>query len=138
MAKMVRRRRVMRHISDIPLTPLIDTALTLLVIFMITSPMLQNAIKVDLPYGKAKEDGGASQDLVVFIDSKGMFFFNGVPYKKENLIEQLKKTIKNSNDQVVYVKGDRNASYGAILELVDQIKVVGGIKYVALATQKAT
>ncbi len=138
MAKLARRRRISRHITDIPLTPLIDTALTLLVIFMITTPMLQNAIKVDLPYGKAKEDGGARQDLVVFIDNKGTLFFNGVPYKKDTLIEQLKKTVKNSNDQVVYIKGDRSASYGAILELVDQIKVVGGIKYVALATQKVT
>lgn len=138
MVRLARRRRSRHHISDIPLTPLIDTALTLLVIFMLTTPMLQNSIKVDLPYGKAKEAGGAQQDIVVFIDSKGTFFFNGIPYKEDGLVDQLKKTIKNSNEQVVYVKGDRNASYGTILELVDHLKVVGGIKYVALATQKTT
>lgn len=138
MARLARRRRSRHHIADIPLTPLIDTALTLLVIFMLTTPMLQNAIKVDLPYGKAKEANGAQQDLVVFIDSKGTLFFNGIPCKEDGLIDQLKKTIKEGNEQVVYVKGDRNANYGTILELVDHLKVVGGIKYVALATQKAT
>ena len=50
-----RRRKKAVAINDIPLTPLIDTALTLLIIFMVTTPMMQNAIKVTLPEGQAKE-----------------------------------------------------------------------------------
>ena len=57
MAKNMRkwRRRQMVSMKEISLTPLIDTALTLLIIFMITAPMMQNSIKVQLPKGKAKE-----------------------------------------------------------------------------------
>ena len=51
-----RKRRASVLMQEISLTPLIDMALTLLIIFMVTAPMLNNAIKVELPKGQAKED----------------------------------------------------------------------------------
>lgn len=135
MRKLKRRRRSVPSMPEISLTPLIDTALTLLIIFMITAPMMHNAIKVDLPSGKAKEDANVQQDLIVYVDSKGTLFFNGVPYNENILIAQLKQAVGKAESKVVYVKGDRAVNYGTVLELVDKIKVVGGIKYVALATK---
>ena len=59
------------------MTPLIDTALTLLIIFMIATPVLQNAIKVTLPRGNAQEEAHNNQhELVVFIDKNGDFYIN--------------------------------------------------------------
>jgi biopolymer transport protein TolR len=134
------RRRSMHTMPEISLTPLIDVALTLLVIFMITAPMMYNAIKIELPSGRAKEDAdGNREEVIVSIDDKGTLFLNGVPYAKDVLIAQLKIAVGalgGSQDRIVHVHGDRAASYGSVLELVDQIKVVGGIKYVALATKK--
>jgi len=121
---------------DIPLTPLIDTALTLLIIFMVTAPMIQNAIRVDLPKGKAKEDAGAEQELVVFLDKENQLFFNGDKMALEDVIKKVQTIAGKEGDRTVFVKADQVASYGKVIELVDQIKVVGGIKYVALATQK--
>ena len=66
------RRFEMPHIS---LTPLIDAALTLLIIFIVTAPAIQNGIKIDLPQGKSKEVG-SQQELVVSLNKKGLIYFN--------------------------------------------------------------
>ena len=136
-----RRRRARRKASavlDISLTPLIDTALTLLVIFMITTPMIQNAIRVTLPKGNAKEDGGSQQELVVYVDKDTKLFFNTKELSKADLVTQLQDAIGEQKDKMVFVKADQAVSYGNVLELVDHLKVIGGISHVVLATQKYT
>jgi biopolymer transport protein TolR len=124
-------------LNDLSMTPLIDTALTLLIIFMIATPMLQNAIKVTLPRGNAQEDKPQqAHELIVFIDKSGDFYIDKVKVDKNELIAQIKKTIGADQEKTVYVQADTAVSYGTVVELVDDIKFVGGIKYVALATQK--
>jgi biopolymer transport protein TolR len=130
------RRRSSGEMLDISMTPLIDTALTLLVIFMIATPMIQNAIRVSLPKGKAKEDAGAQQELVVYVDKNKKLFFNGAELSDEKIVAQLKERVGTDQNKLVYVKADQAVPYGTVLELVDRIKVVGGISHVVLATQK--
>lgn len=130
------RRRSSNLLLDISMTPLIDVALTLLVIFIIATPMMQNAIRVSLPKGKAKEDGGSRQEIVVYVDKDKKIFFNGNEVKHDQLVDALKKKIGDQKDKMVFVKADQTVSYGNVLELVDHIKVVGGISHVVLATQK--
>ena len=101
------KRRRATALLDLSLTPLIDTALTLLIIFMITTPIIQNAIRVSLPKGH-----------------------------QEELIELLKQRVGEQQDKHVYVKADQDVSYGKVIELVDRIKVVGGVSHVILATQR--
>lgn len=132
-----RYRRQKSALHDISMTPLIDTALTLLIIFMVATPALQNAIKVTLPRGNAQEDSSTQQsELIVFIDKNGDFYVNKDKVAKADLIAFIKKIIGNDAEKTVYVKADTAISYGTVIELVDDIKFVGGIKYVALATQK--
>ncbi len=130
------RRRRPGELVDISMTPLIDTALTLLVIFMITTPMIQNAIRVNLPRGQAQEGNTDRQESVVYIDKDSKLFFNGVKIQDSDLIESIKKRVGDQKDKMVFVKADRSVSYGRVLELVDKIKVIGGISHVVLATQK--
>ena len=132
-----RTRRQRNMLSDLSLTPLIDTALTLLIIFMVATPVLQNAIKVTLPRGNAQEDTSSqNNELIVFIDKQGDFYINKDKIAKADLIAQIKKIVGDNHEKTVYVKADTAISYGTVIELVDDIKFVGGIKYVALATQK--
>lgn len=132
-----RSRRHRNNLHDISMTPLIDTALTLLIIFMVASPVLQNAIKVNLPRGNAQEDANKQQnELIVFIDKQGDFYINQDKIAKKDLIPHIKNAVGNDHEKTVYVKADTAISYGTVIELVDDIKCVGGIKYVALATQK--
>jgi len=91
--KMRSRRRHTGVLLDISMTPLIDTALTLLIIFMITTPIIQNAIRVSLPKGESKEDEGGSQELIVYIDKDKHLFFNGQEHEQGELIELIKKHV---------------------------------------------
>ncbi len=131
-----RKRRQISALLDISMTPLIDTALTLLIIFMITTPIIQNAIRVSLPKGQAKEDEGGSQELIVYIDKDKQFFFNGQKHARDELIELLKQRVGDQQDVRVYVKADQDVSYGEVIGLVDRLKVVAGVSHVILATQR--
>ncbi len=130
------RKKKTRALTDISMTPLIDTALTLLIIFMITAPMMQNAIRVTLPKGQAKEGNDIQQELIVYVNKDGILFFNGKTVSTDALIKQVKYMIGTDQEKTVFVKADQAVSYGTVIELVDQIKIVGGVKYVALATKK--
>ena len=137
----ISRRKLRRKnlITDIPLTPLIDTALTLLIIFMITTPMMHNAIKVQLPQGNAKEDKNTQQELVVYVDKDGKLFVNGTVFESDvKVIDDLRQRVGSDKNKTVFVKADQAVSYGSVITLVDKIKIIGGIKYVALATAKYT
>jgi len=134
---MARRYKRIRRLekAELTLTPMIDTALTLIIIFMITAPMMRNAIKVTLPDGSAKEAGDTKQELVVYINEKGEIFFNGKKMMLSRLIQEIKKVVGTNKEQTVFVRADKVVEYGQVINVVDQIKVVGGVDYVALATQ---
>ncbi len=136
--KMRSRRLHTGVLLDISMTPLIDTALTLLIIFMITTPIIQNAIRVSLPKGEAKEDEGGSQELIVYIDKDKHLFFNGQEYEQEKIVELIKKHVGEQKEKKVYVKADQEVSYGQVIGLVDRLKVVSGVSHVILATQRLT
>lgn len=138
---MLRTRRKNRSQGASPtivLTPLIDTALTLLVIFMVATPMMHRSIKVDLPKGQMDELKLAKQqqDIVVHIDKRAELYLNGNHIDKNSLIAGIKKLMKAHAQEAVIVKADEAVPYGTVISLVDMIKHVGGISYVALATQK--
>lgn len=138
MSRFLRRnkRSAVSAIPEITLTPLIDTALTLLIIFMVTSPMINNGIKVDLPQGKVQEVQGMQEDLIVHVDKQKQLFLNGNPVKRDQFIVQLKKKIGTQKHKTVFVKGDGDVAYKDVISLVEEIKLVGGIDRVALATKK--
>lgn len=134
----MKRQKGLLH-PEISLTPLIDTAWVLLVTFMIASPMIKKeaGLQVELPKGNMEEVKDASgNDITVSLDKSGVIYLNGSPVGEKKLIDALKKKIGTGPDKTVFVKADTGASYGKVIELVDTIKYVGGVKYVALATSK--
>lgn len=138
MVRTKRQRKRIAQAQEISLTPLIDTALTLLIIFMVTTPMMQNSIKVDLPQGDAKESAGVQQELVVYIDKAAHIYFDGVSVTYERLIDAVTQKVGKAKDQTIFVRADTAVSYGKVIDVVDRLKVVGGIQYVALATEHRT
>lgn len=134
MIKVAKKRRARKFVlPEVSLTPLIDTALTLLVIFMITAPMVQNGIKVDLPQGSSKEVG-AQQELVVTLNKEGKLFFNSYPIERSVLVDTIKKALRGRQSAPVYVRADEVVAYGKVIEVVDELKVAG-VKYVAMSTR---
>lgn len=135
-----KRRQREQSFPEISLTPLIDTALTLLIIFMVATPMLkkENALQVELPKGNMKEvDDGREQEIVISIDKAGKFAFNDAIVKEQDILDRLKKQVAKKADRTVFVKADTVVHYGKVIDLVDKIKHVSGVRYVALATAKA-
>ena len=129
------QRRSRADLQDIPLTPLIDTALTLLIIFMVATPMVQHAIKVELPRGSAQEEEVRQDMLVVHIDRDQHLFLNDEQMNEKQLIAALRTRAQEDEKVMVFIKADRAVSYGCVVELVDQLKGGSGIRHVALATK---
>jgi len=122
---------------EVSLTPLIDTALTLLIIFMITAPMMQNAIKVTLPKGQAKEVDDHIKKCVVSLDKDGKIYFGdgSTPMELDQVVASIQRRVGSRSDETVFVEADKLVTYEKVIDVVDKIKVVGGVKYVALATK---
>jgi len=132
-----RRRKFRKFIfPEVSLTPLIDTALTLLVIFMITAPMVQNGINVNLPQGQSKEVG-SQQELVVTLSKDGKMFFNSYPVERGSLAETVKNAMQGREDAPVYIRADELVSYGEVIKVVDDLKM-SGVKSVAMSTRSVS
>jgi biopolymer transport protein TolR len=139
MARTTFRRRKKLSLPKIVLTPLIDTALTLLVIFMVTTPMMNNAIKISLPEGKTREGDKTASELVVSLDKDGQLYLDQKVVKtKKELVSHVKKLVGSDSGRTVFVEADQQVLYKDVIELVDLLKVVGGVHYVALATKRTT
>ena len=135
MARIIKKRRGRRiSFPEVSLTPLVDTALILLVVFMITAPMVQNGIQVTLPQGNSKEVGN-QQEFVVSVNKDERLFFNSYPILRRDLISTVKGAIGNAqNSAPVYVRADETLSYGRVIGIVDELKEAG-VRYVAMSTR---
>ena len=132
-----RRKSSERRLPEVSLTPLIDTTLVLLVIFMVTTPIMQNSLSIDLPEGKMKEDSDPSSvSLVVTITGEEKLRLNTVPYSLERLLPELEKQVNAISDKRVYIECDRKVSSGTLVKIVDSIKYVAGVKRVVLSTER--
>ena len=142
MKKIIKKRHRRFSMPEISLTPLIDTALTLLIIFIITAPITQNGIKVDLPQGKSKEVD-TTQEFVITINPADkndvnnknvVTYFNSFPVAENELVDLVKKNLAEKQNVPVFVRGDKTVPYGKVIEIVDSLKQAG-VKYVAMSTK---
>ncbi len=124
-------------IPEVSLTPLIDTTLVLLVIFMVATPVLHNSLLVEIPEGKMKESPATPKEITIFIDKNNDLFLNAKKMSQKQLVEEISHMIKKTDNVPVVVKGDKLANYGTIIGVIDDVKFIGGVKHVTLATQRA-
>lgn len=112
-------------VSEINVTPLVDVMLVLLIIFMITSPMLVSGVNVDLPETNSNPISGQDEPLVVTINNKGEVFLLETPIERKHLTDKLVNITKEKKDTRIFVRGDKNVSYGEVVEIVSEIHVAG-------------
>ncbi|MCX7957876.1 MAG: protein TolR [Deltaproteobacteria bacterium] len=112
-------------ISDINVTPLVDVMLVLLVIFMVTAPMMQQGIKLDLPKARAQNLPGAENKVLISIDASKKIYLG----KTEIPIERLEEVIKNNEriktEKEVYLYADRTLPYGFVIKIMGLLKDAG-------------
>lgn len=131
-------RRRKRRMSEMNVVPYIDVMLVLLIIFMITSPLLTEGVKVELPKTQASEPLSVEKGeiIIVTVKATGEIFLEDKDYAvpKHTLVDRVRTLAKNNKDPLVFIKGDTNATYGEVLDVMDFLKRAG-IQKVSLVTQ---
>ena len=107
------------HMSDINVTPLVDVMLVLLIIFMVTAPMLNNAgVEIDLPKAEAPPITLAEEQLVLSIDGDMQFYLNDIKLNAKEIEPKLTAIAKANPDQPVYLKADGGVPYREVAQLL--------------------
>lgn len=110
--------------AEINMVPLIDVMLVLLVIFMVTAPLLTQAVKVDLPSATATPVA-PSEKIDVSIDGNGQLFWNATPVSKPELLKRLEEKGLSAPDTEIHLRVDRNARYEVIAEIMSAAAAAG-------------
>lgn len=122
-----RRTRV-----DINVTPFVDVMLVLLVVFIVATPVLISTIHVDLPETVSSSVQIQEKPLTVTV-SKDKIYIMDIEVKREKMVEKLLAISKENKSARIFVRGDKNISYGNVIDIVNQINRAGFNK-VALVT----
>ncbi len=125
--------RPYEHMASINVANLVDVVLVLLIIFMITAPMLQSGIDVNLPKTRAAISDELGEGVVLTIDKKGGIFIDDVWVRLENFEGRLDEVLKQKNTSSVYVRADSAVVYAAVVDVIARIKDMG-INYMGLVT----
>jgi len=123
-------------ISDINVTPLVDVMLVLLIIFMVTAPILQQGVSIDLPKVTAGPLAGQEEQLVVNIAKTGQVYLNDTPYGLPDLTEKLRAIAVTRRDQPIYVRADQAVPYGQVMRAMAAVRQAGVVR-VGLVTEPA-
>lgn len=121
--------------SEMNITPLVDVMLVLLVVFIVTAPMLTNAIPVNLPKTAAVAPPKQRDPLVVSIDAQAQLFINKAALTREELILRLQQAKEENADLIVQLQADEYANYGDVTRILAEMEKAG-ITRLALLTQK--
>jgi biopolymer transport protein TolR len=126
-----------RPLSDINVTPLVDVMLVLLIIFMVTAPLMTSGVSVDLPKTDAKPLNTDSEPLTVSINAEGKIFLQNQEVQIPELVSKLQAVSQNDNSRRIFVRGDKDISYGLVMQVMGTI-TEGGFTKVALLAQPPT
>jgi biopolymer transport protein TolR len=121
-------------ISQINVTPLVDVMLVLLIIFMVTAPILQQGVPVDLPKVAAGPLAGQEEQLVVNVGKTGQLFLNDTAMTPEQLTEKLHAIVAARPDRQVYVRADQAVPYGQVMRVMGAVHDAGVVR-VGLVTE---
>ena len=113
--------------SEINVTPLVDVMLVLLIIFMVTAPMLEQKVSVDLPQAKgeplAREE--SKEKIVVSVSGQGSIYVNEVSVAEDKLGEKIVEATTSNPSQLVYLRADRTVIYGTVIRIMVALKAAG-------------
>jgi biopolymer transport protein TolR len=124
-------------ISQINVTPLVDVMLVLLVIFMVTAPIIQQGVEVNLPKVKAAALPGKEEQFVVSITRNDEIYLNDAKLSTAELTDKLTAISQERPDRQVFIRADGEVPYGEVIRTMAAIKAAG-IEDVGLVTEMPT
>ena len=116
------RKRGPMH--EINIVPYVDVMLVLLVIFMVTAPILQTGIDVQLPETRNVASVNPEQNVVLSISREGLIYYGSEPINFSNIAERLKKDTKGPKDDI-FLRADKDVKWGSIVSVVDVVRGAG-------------
>jgi biopolymer transport protein TolR len=125
--------RTQTSLSDINITPLVDVVLVLLIIFMVTAPVLQSGIELNVPKTRTVKDI-TEERLVVSINKQQRVFLGNDPVNINEIAARIKQKIRDPQHQAIFVRADEDVPFGAFATVMDAVKS-SGITNVSIVTQ---
>jgi len=122
-------------LSDINMVPFIDVVLVLLIIFMITAPILQSGIEVDVPKTRTVKEI-TQQRLVVTIDKNQLVYLGNDPVNLHQLPSKIRKQLKHQSD-AVFLRADQTVPFGVFATVIDELRQ-SGISNISIVTEPLT
>jgi biopolymer transport protein ExbD/biopolymer transport protein TolR len=125
--------RTQSSLSEINVTPFVDVVLVLLVMFMVTAPILQSGIEVNVPKTRTVKEI-TEERLVITIDKDQRVYLGNDPVNINQIAERLRAKIHDPRGQSIFVRSDENVPFGAFATVMDAVKRTG-ITNVSIVTQ---
>jgi biopolymer transport protein TolR len=111
--------------SEINVTPLVDVMLVLLIMFMVTAPLMQQGIDVDLPKTASSGVDLDSEPMTLVVDQNKVITIAKNPVPMDGLREKLKAIFLNKKNKQIYLQADRRVDYGTVAEVMAEIRAAG-------------
>src|ERR1051326_3112327 len=129
------QRNSLVTLSDINITPLLDLAFVLLIIFVITTPLLEQGLNLKLPSGGSPDKRIEKDDVrTVEVSSKGFYMLAGRVLNIDQVEADLKKAYRANRKLLVYIRADENVPYKSVAALLNRLER-SGIDQVSLRTE---
>ena len=125
--------RTQTSLSDINITPMVDVVLVLLIIFMVTAPILQSGIEVNVPKTRSVKEI-TEERLVISINKEQRVFLGNDPVNINEIGDKIKQKIRDPKHQSIFIRSDENVPFGAFATVMDAVKQTG-ITNVSIVTQ---
>lgn len=114
-----------KPMAEINITPFVDVMLVLLIIFMVAAPLLIQGVPVDLPSTSAAKLSQTKKPMVVTLSGDGKLYIRDDEVARGGLVARLRTIRAGEGDTVVYVRADRKAAYGEVMEVLGRVGEAG-------------
>ena len=122
-----------RTLSEINVTPFVDVVLVLLIIFMLTAPILQSGIEVEVPKTRTVKEI-TEERLVITIDRQQRVFLGNEPVNINQIAARLRQKVRDPEHQSIFLRADEEVPFGAFATVMDAVKQAG-ISNVSIVTE---
>ncbi|MEW5974716.1 MAG: biopolymer transporter ExbD [Acidobacteriota bacterium] len=125
--------RTQTSLSEINVVPLVDVVLVLLIIFMLTAPIIQSGIEINVPKTRTVREL-TQQRVVIEIDREQLLYVDQTPVNINELEARLKSKVADPAHSMVYLRADEEVPFGTIAKVMDRAKMAG-IENVSVVTE---